>query len=457
MSTRDYLTRLAGLAASTRFDALTPTTVTAARAVTLDTLGAILAGSRLTENARLADLAAERSGSRTATLVGHGRKAEPMLAALANGAAGVSLEMDEGNRWGGGHPAIHVLPATLAVAEELAVDGRRFIEALVAGYEITSRLGGASQVRPNVHSHGTWGTAGAAVAVARLRDHDAPAIRTVINLATSMSPANSWQPCFEGATIRNLYPGRSSMQGILATHLLACGYTAVHDAPSDIYGTILGDRFDPDAVVADVSADDRVVVYRIERNYFKFHACCLYNHAVLDAVQSLLHTDGFSAHDVQRISVTSLPFVTRMADPSPANMLAAKFSVPYAVAAAVVKGTTDVSAFMDAVREDSQVRQLATRIEVSGDDTMSLRAGPDRPTARVSVELDDGRVLTREAAIVHGDTANPRPRAELEAKFRALAADVLDAARANEVVEMVARLEHLADVRSLTSLLTAAP
>jgi 2-methylcitrate dehydratase PrpD len=457
MSTRDYLTRLAGLAASTRFDALTPTTVTAARAVTLDTLGAILAGSRLTENARLADLAAERSGSRTATLVGHGRKAEPMLAALANGAAGVSLEMDEGNRWGGGHPAIHVLPATLAVAEELAVDGRRFIEALVAGYEVTSRLGGASQVRPNVHSHGTWGTAGAAVAVARLRDHDVPTIRTVINLATSMSPANSWQPCFEGATIRNLYPGRSSMQGILATHLLACGYTAVHDAPSDIYGTILGDRFDPDAVVADVSADDRVVVYRIERNYFKFHACCLYNHAVLDAVQSLLHTDGFSAHDVQRISVTSLPFVTRMADPSPANMLAAKFSVPYAVAAAVVKGTTDVSAFMDAVREDSQVRQLATRIEVSGDDTMSLRAGPDRPTARVSVELDDGRVLTREAAIVHGDTANPRPRAELEAKFRALAADVLDAARANEVVEMVARLEHLADVRSLTSLLTAAP
>jgi 2-methylcitrate dehydratase PrpD len=457
MSTRDYLTRLAGLAASTRFDALTQTTVTAARAVTLDTLGAILAGSRLTENARLADLAAERSGSRTATLVGHGRKAEPMLAALANGAAGVSLEMDEGNRWGGGHPAIHVLPATLAVAEELAVDGRRFIEALVAGYEVTSRLGGASQVRPNVHSHGTWGTAGAAVAVARLRDHDVPTIRTVINLATSMSPANSWQPCFEGATIRNLYPGRSSMQGILATHLLACGYTAVHDAPSDIYGTILGDRFDPDAVVADVSADDRVVVYRIERNYFKFHACCLYNHAVLDAVQSLLHTDGFSAHDVQRISVTSLPFVTRMADPSPANMLAAKFSVPYAVAAAVVKGTTDVSAFMDAVREDSQVRQLATRIEVSGDDTMSLRAGPDRPTARVSVELDDGRVLTREAAIVHGDTANPRPRAELEAKFRALAADVLDAARANEVVEMVARLEHLADVRSLTSLLTAAP
>src|SRR2546428_5708598 len=135
MSTRDYLTRLAGLAAGTRFEGLSAATVTAARAVTLDTLGAILAGSRLAENARLAALAAERSGSRTATLVGHGRKAEPMLAALANGTAGVSLEMDEGNRWGGGHPAIHVLPATLAVAEELAGDGPRVLQAPLAGHQ----------------------------------------------------------------------------------------------------------------------------------------------------------------------------------------------------------------------------------------------------------------------------------------------------------------------------------
>jgi len=159
----DYLTRLAR---SPRLDDLTPATVAAARDVTLDTLGAIVAGSRLAENARLAELAVERSGTHTATIVARSRRAEPMLAALANGPAGVSLEMDEGNRWGGGHPAIHVLPATLAVGEERAVDGRKFVEALVAGYEVISRLGGATQVRPNVHSHGTWGTAGAAVAVA---------------------------------------------------------------------------------------------------------------------------------------------------------------------------------------------------------------------------------------------------------------------------------------------------
>src|SRR5438067_7063342 len=265
MGSRDYLTRLAGLAAGTRFDNLTAATVAAARAVTLDTLGAMLAGSRLAENARLADLAAERSASRAATLVGHARKAEPMLAALANGTAGVALEVDEGNRWGGGHPSIHVLPAALAVAEELVADGTRFIEALVAGYEITSRIGGATRVRPNVHSHGTWGTAGAAVAVARLLGHEIGALRDVINLATSMSPANTWTPCFEGATIRNLYPGRAGLQGILATHLLGCGFTPIDDAPSDVYGTILAEHFDPAAAMVGLGDDDRVAVYRIER------------------------------------------------------------------------------------------------------------------------------------------------------------------------------------------------
>jgi hypothetical protein len=54
---------------------------------------------------------------------------------------------------------------------------------------------------------------------------------------------------------------------------------------------------------------------------------------------------------------------------------------------------------------------------------------------------------------VHGDAANPRPRQELEAKFRALASETLDAARVNEVVEMVGRLERLPDIRSLTGLL----
>jgi 2-methylcitrate dehydratase PrpD len=449
-----YLDRLARLAARVRLDDLPPSTVAAAKAVVLDTLGAILAGSRLEENAKLADLAAERSGHGTATLIGRDRKAEPMLATLANATAGVALEVDEGNRWGGGHPAIHVLPAALAVAEEIGADGPRLIEALVAGYEITSRIGGATRQRANVHSHGTWGTAGAAVAVARLRGLDAAALRAVINLATSMSPANTWTPCFEGATIRNLYPGRAGLQGILAVHLLDCGFTPVEDAPSDVYGTILAETFDPAAAVEGMDADDRVTTYRIERNYFKFHACCYYNHPALDAVHRLLGQTTVAPADVAAISVTSIPFAPRMADPAPRTMLSAKFSIPYAVAAAVVRHGTFVDAFEAAARDDARIHDVAARVTVHGDDAMSVRS--DGVTARVAITLRDGRTLRDETRVAHGDAANPPDRAERLRKFRALAEPTLGASRVEDVVSAVDGLDTLKDIRDLTRLTATA-
>lgn len=446
----NYLERLADFADVTRFDHLSERTRTAAKRVVLDTLGAIIAGSRLAENRRLAVLAAGRSGPRTATLIGHGRQAEPMLAALANGTAGVALEVDEGNRWGGGHPAIHVLPAALAVAEEQGADGARLIESLVAGYDVTSRLGAATLPRPNVHSHGTWGTAGAAVAVAKLRGGTPTELATVINLAVSMSPANSWAPCFEGATIRNLYPGRSGLQGILAVHLLRCGYTAPSDAPSDVYGAILGERFDPDAVVERLGDS-----YRIERNYFKFHACCLYSHPALDAVLALRSTERFTPEDVAHVSVTSIPFVTRMTDPAPAGMLAAKFSVPYAVAAAIVRGDSGVAAFTQSAEHDPGIRALARTVTVNADPAMSMRRS-DHPTASVTVTLKDGRVLTRETTVVRGDAENPVSEAELREKFASLAGPVLGAAGVNEVIELVGRLETIMNIRDLTARLAPA-
>src|SRR2546427_12139535 len=146
----DYLDRLAAFVAATRFDRLPAATVAAAKRVLLDTLGAIVAGSALPENSHLARLAAARAPHGVATLLGHGAKADAGWAALVNATAGVALEVDEGNRLGGGHPAIHVIPGALAVAEERALDGPRLIESLVAGYEIGSRLRRGARPRREV-------------------------------------------------------------------------------------------------------------------------------------------------------------------------------------------------------------------------------------------------------------------------------------------------------------------
>ena len=236
----EYIDRLSQFVCNLRWDDLNPETRDATRTVVLDTLGAMVAGSRLPENRKLAGMAARMSGTGEATIIGHPDLAGSMLASLANGTAGVALEMDEGNRLGGGHAAIHVVPPALAVAEQVGASGREFLESVIVAYEITSRIGTGTKVRPEVHSHGTWGTAGAAVAAARLMGLDPSETAEAISLAASMSPANTWTPCIEGATVRNLYPGRSAMQGIMAANLVECGFTSLEDGPADIYGSLLG-------------------------------------------------------------------------------------------------------------------------------------------------------------------------------------------------------------------------
>src|SRR5207249_6612757 len=167
-SLSDYLFQLARHAAEIRLDALPASAITATKLVLLDTLGAIVAGSRLDGNVRLARLASARARHGAATLLGYGSRSDAFWAALTNATAGVALEVDEGSRLGGCDPAIHVVPAALAVAEERGLDGRRLLESLVAGYEVGSRIGGATTARSNVHSHGTWGTISTAVTVAKL-------------------------------------------------------------------------------------------------------------------------------------------------------------------------------------------------------------------------------------------------------------------------------------------------
>jgi len=441
----DYLDRLAAFAAGTRFDALPASTVAAVKLVLLDTLGAIIAGGALPENARLADLAGARSRGGRCALLGHGAKADPFWAALANATAGVALEMDEGNRLGGGHPAIHVIPGALAVAEERGLDGRRLIEGIVAGYEIGSRLGGATTPRANVHSHGTWGTISTAVAVARLGDLDAAALREVINLAASMSPANTWTPALEGATIRNLYPGRSGFQGILAVDLHRAGFTALRDAPSDVYGTILAERFTPALAVEDLGER-----YRIEDNYFKFHACCRYNHYALDALADVRREHAFSPDDVAAVQVLTIPFGLRMAEPNPPSMLAAKFSIPHAVAASLVLGHAGLAAFEPAAVGDPRIRDLARRVLVEADAEMGPRR-TDYPTARVRVLLRDGRAFDATTTIVRGDALNPVSADLVVEKFLSLAAPVIGDERAHQAVDLVNKTETAENARDLTA------
>ena len=445
----DYLDTLSEFVADTQYEDLSEDAVASVRDVVLDTIGAILAGSRLPENSNLAHQVAKRSGPATATVFGHPLKAEPMLATLVNATAGVGLEMDEGNRFGGGHPSIHVMPGALAVGEEMEVDGRRFIEAVLVAYEVESRIGAATTTRPNVHSHGHWGVIGTAVAIGKLKAYDAGQIRSLINVASGMSPANTWRPCFEGATIRNAYPGRSGLMGILAAHMYECGFTGVNDGPSDIFGTILGDSFDPDVTLEGLGDE-----YRIQQNYTKFHAACAITHPPIEAALAIRRQGEFLLEDVDTVELGLKRLLPEMAGEYPHNMLGAKFSLPYSIATALVKGTADVTDFYPDSIDDDRVRAMAAKVKVSLDTESS---GEDGPTAKARVRMKNGHTLTSTVGIVPGDRKNPLPREALLNKFRFLTTDILSPQRTEEVIRLAGdHLQDLGDVQELTELLGGA-
>ena len=142
-----------------------------------------------------------------------------------------------------------------------------------------------------------------------------------------------------------------------------------------------------------------------------------------------------------------------MSNPAPTNPLAARFSIPWAVAAALVLGRTDPVAFEGATLADARIRDLARRVEIGTDPAMSPRRA-DTPTARVRIVLRDGRFLEKTTTVVRGDALSPVPRDEITSKFVALAAPVLGESHARKIVDAVDEAHALDNIRALTALLT---
>ncbi|HSW17659.1 MAG TPA: MmgE/PrpD family protein [Ramlibacter sp.] len=421
----DYLDRFSGFAAALSFDQLPSAARSHTGWILADTVAAIVAGSAEPE---LRTLAARQTEG-PATLVGLGRKAQPTTAAFINGCAGTFLEMDEGNRFSRGHPAVHVLPALLALSEQSNANAHDFLSALVVGYEVGSRIGAASQLRGAMHPHGTWGTVGAAAACARLQGVDAAGMRETINVGASMTIATSKRTMLEGGLVRNVYAGLSNHNGLLASQLAGCGFTGERDGLRSLFGEIVSEKFDTDALLKDLGED-----WHLTHNYFKLHSCCRYNHGTLDAIDALAAREGLPDADaIERVEVRSYGLAAELSDPEPRNTLAAKFSVPFAVATRLVNGSSALASFTWHAVRDERVRALARKVSITEDAEMTRRLPQERP-ARVVITDRAGRQWVGEAGVNRGDDAAPYTAQELTGKFMDLTGRVWPSAHASEML-----------------------
>jgi 2-methylcitrate dehydratase PrpD len=416
--------------------------------VVLDSIGAMAAGAQEPEMVRLAGRRVSRAPGR-ARVIGRGVNASAEAAAFLNGTAGTMLELDEGNQFARGHPGIHVVPAVLAAASERGVSGAEAITAIAVGYEIGARIGIASKLRVTMHPHGTWGTVGAAVAVALLNRANGEEMRETINVASCLGLATSRRTMLEGGTVRNSYAGFSNQLGLTAWDLVASGFSGEADGLGTIYGTVIAEDWRPEAMVEGLGER-----WEIARNYFKRHACCRYNHGALDALLRLMAENGggISAETVDRIDVASYVWAAQLAGQEPHNMLAAKFSLPFSVATTIVHGAATIEAFREGARGDERVRALARRVFVREDAAMTAQLPALRP-ARVRITLKDGRVLTGEATTNRGDAEDPYSAGEVAAKFMETAGPVYGADGAERIREAIERLDSARSLDEATGLM----
>jgi 2-methylcitrate dehydratase PrpD len=406
-----YLDTLSEFAAGIDFPTLPENVREQTAWILADTLAAIAAGSAEPELAALSERLT-RDSSGLAVLPGPGAFTSALTAALINGTAGTFLEMDEGNRFSRGHPAVHVIPAAMALAQTRNRDANHFMSAIVAGYEIGSRLGAAAQLRGSMHPHGTWGTIGAAAASARIAGLAPEAFRETLNISASLTTATSKRTMLEGGLVRNTYAGLSNHNGVLALTLAECGFSGERDGPGSLLGAVVSERFDRDAATRGLGDE-----WHLMQNYFKLHSCCRYNHGALDALDRIAQRQTLPApEEIESISVHSYHLAAELDDPAPRNTLAAKFSVPFALATRIVHGHSRLAAFTWEAVRDERILSLAQRIRIEEDPSMSARLPAERP-ARVTLRLRDGRTLEAEVGVNRGDDAAPYSRDELKSKF----------------------------------------
>jgi 2-methylcitrate dehydratase PrpD len=438
---------LAYFVAQTPWEAIPTPVREHAKLVLLDTLGVILAGSVQPEVAGVrARLTA--TGGRGATVYALGwPTTDPRTAALLNGLAGRSIELCEGHRYVSCQAAVQVLPTVLASAEWLERSGKETLAALIFGYEVAARLAAALTARPLAHQNGQAPLMGAVGAGARLRGLTGDQTSLALRIGAILVLTPAYTNAVAGATALNVVGGMSGFAGALAPELALAGVAAQPNAIEEAFGQLVGDGFRPETVTEGLGQR-----WEITRNYFRLRACCNPIYAALDALEEILTEHRPRPDDIERIEVATYRFAANMRNPDPANYFAAKYSLPHAAAALVLRGTAGYHAFTDEAVRDPAIAAFRRRVSVREDPELSAHVPRLKP-ARVTVAFTDGRRVTRLRESARGDFQDPYSESEIRAKFRELAGLVLSPDGVARIEALVDRLDEQAHFRDVVAAL----
>jgi 2-methylcitrate dehydratase PrpD len=394
-----------------------------ARAATVlaDDLAAMIGARDEPEVARYHKRVLERAQHRDATVFrGGSARVARIDAAVANAVAADWLELDEGYRRTPCHAGLYVLPSLLATAETEDRSCGELLRAIVLGYEIVTRIArGWKQRALNMQSHGRYSAIGAAAATSLLQRLDAGTMFSAVTAAATLVNPSPRTHLIAGALVRNVWPAQGAWSGLMAVEWAACGIAGSPDAFYDVYSDVFGGTAEPAALTEGLGTS-----WALLEGYTKLYACCQHLHATVEALLALrpILLEAGAIDRIESVEIATHALARPLMNARPDTTLGAKFSLPHAVASALVMGSGGAEAFAFDTLARSDIGALREKVRVKSYES-DLPPPNDRP-ARAEVRLRDGRVLSAECLSARGGADRPLPPSTVDDKIAQLAAPV---------------------------------
>ncbi|MBW2430731.1 MAG: MmgE/PrpD family protein [Deltaproteobacteria bacterium] len=394
-----------------------------------------------------------------AVVIGTNIKVSPPYAALANGTAAHSLELDDVVNEASLHPAVAIMPAALAAAQFAGASGREFLAAIVTGYEVAIKLGialdPASHYARGFHPTGTCGTMGAAITAAKILGLNQSAMTNALGVAGSMA-AGSMEFLSDGAFTKRLHPGWAAHSGIMAALLAKEGFTGP--------GSVIEGKFGFLHTYSNGSNPTKILKYwadpyEVMNTSIKPHACCRYKQGPIDGILEIMRANRLKAPDIAKVTLGILkagfPLVAEPAElkSNPKSVVDAQFSMPFGAAVAILHGKAALSEYSMENINSAQVKAVMDRIFCIEDPEIE-KEYPKKWCASVTILTKGGQEYSTRVDYPKGDPKNPFTWEELIDKFRNLVSPVFSTEKQNVIITKVKSLEKENDTRDFSMILS---
>jgi 2-methylcitrate dehydratase PrpD len=443
---------LAAYIAGTRDAALPEAVVEKTKHHVLDTLAAMVSGSKLLPGTMALSYVRTLGGVPEATVAGSDIVTTAQLAAFANGMLAHSDETDDSHAPSLSHPGCGTVPAALAMAEREASNGTSFLRAVALGYDVGTRLNmalDAYHFRESGHSTHTFGPKfGAAAAAGSLCGFDEEQVRYLLSYtAQQASGVSSWTSDKEHIEKAFDFGGMPAQHGVAAASMVAHGFTAQPDVFSGerSFFIAFGDKPRPEELVRELGSTFEIMNTNIKRWSVGSPI-----QAPLDSLLALIQEHGVKPDDVEHIVVR----VGTQGANTTNDRTMPDICMQHMCAVMLVDGyVTFESSHNEDYMLDPRVMAVRARVELIGDAEIE-RSLPARQ-GNVELAIKDGRRLFNHTTAVRGTATNPMTRDEVDQKAYHLMAPILGEARARSLCDTIWSLEDTQDMRSLRPLLQA--